>query len=150
MCLWVWGLWGFKHINRICARALVGARQGRAGHGPSGEVQEGLCPACPGRSCPACLGLYALIPWSLCWSQLGALWQHAYEVSHPSGGKADLASQIQPYCQALVSDQVSFYQPFLQMLAIFSSSVLSLSPALLCCKLYFPSFKALVLCLASY
>lgn len=76
------------------------------------------------------------------------------EVSRPCGGKADLVPQIQPYCQAfcLVSCfwPGFFYQLFLQMLAIFSSPVLSLSPALPCCKFYPPFFKALVLCLASY
>lgn len=55
------GPWGLEHINRICARVL-----GRAGHSSSAEVQEVLLPlgsalSCPGRSCPACLWLCALI-----------------------------------------------------------------------------------------
>lgn len=56
------------HEAGQCWRQLV--RSGRAGHGTSGEglqVQEGLLPLgsalpCPGRSCPACLWLCALIP----------------------------------------------------------------------------------------
>lgn len=73
------------------------------------------------------------------WELFGRVFM-SLSVSCPCGARADVVSLMQPcfqaFCIVSCSCPVFFYQLFFQLLTIFSSPVLSHSPALRYCNLY--------------